>query len=483
MRFSVLGSLAFAAGSASASGLFDFESHKIASHSVMRRANGDVQYDSCGVPLKASWTRHGTYSKKHGSAHKRTCEERRAAYHDQGALGPYESKPSHSEAAQLQQHHQEQPQATQAWDQKNTHQEDQWSGEEQHTPEGQDVWSHEAVSQEEQTWEEPEPSTEQEEWQPESTEEWQPEPEPTSAEESWTEPSAEAQAQGAHSEEEQDDGAVAQLGQAAQSVVSEATGQNDNSDWQPPHSDATDDGVLARGLAWAVDDRWAPTIASGNIGWTYHWQDGPIHTMPEHVEFYPMLWGDGQAIDQFYACMAEMDYTPTHMLGPNEPDIPGQANLTPARAVQLWRTHLEPYADQGVQLCTPAPAHDVQWLQDFMEQCEGCRISCVAMHSYDDYDPNFTDLQNRVESFHEAFPDYDIWVTEYGLTAASGPTEDNVMQYVAATTEYFDSVDYIKRYAFFGAWAQNPDGFATDHSAFFNWDGSLSPLGNMYAHA
>lgn len=39
------------------------------------------------------------------------------------------------------------------------------------------------------------------------------------------------------------------------------------------------------------------------------------------------------------------------------------------------------------------------------------------------------------------------------------------MQYVAATTEYFDSVDYIKRYAFFGAWAQNPDGFATDHSA------------------
>lgn len=416
MRFSVLGSLAFAAGSASASGLFDFESHKIASHSVMRRANGDVQYDSCGVPLKASWTRHGTYSKKHGSgeqtlsflfasdcadsnartrlcvctAHKRTCEERRAAYHDQGALGPYESKPSHSEAAQLQQHHQEQPQATQAWDQKNTHQEDQWSGEEQHTPEGQDVWSHEAVSQEEQTWEEPEPSTEQEEWQPESTEEWQPEPEPTSAEESWTEPSAEAQAQGAHSEEEQDDGAVAQLGQAAQSVVSEVTGQNDNSDWQPPHSDATDDGVLARGLAWAVDDRWAPTIASGNIGWTYHWQDGPIHTMPEHVEFYPMRQCSVTPISLVqadeYTTQSGVTARPSTSSTPVWPkwtipppicsvptslyvtlvffkhlnislmrrllqDIPGQANLTPARAVQLWRTHLEPCKPAG--LCFP----------------------------------------------------------------------------------------------------------------------------------
>lgn len=166
-----------------------------------------------------------------------------------------------------------------------------------------------------------------------------------------------------------------------------------------------------RGLAWAVDDRWAPTIATDKISWAYHWQDDYISTLPSSVEFYPMLYSGSQDdINKFDAAVKSMPSAPTYILGPNEPDIPSQSNMSPQEAAAVWKQHMEPYADQGAQLCTPAVAYKIDWLQQFMDACDGCRISCVAIHSYDDYDPNYATLKSRIEDTHNAFPDYDIWV-------------------------------------------------------------------------
>lgn len=55
--------------------------------------------------------------------------------------------------------------------------------------------------------------------------------------------------------------------------------------------------------------------------------------------------------------------------------------------------------------------------------------------------------------------------TEFGLTSASNPTSDQVVQYLSSASDYMEGLDYVKKYAFFGAWATNPDGYASSNSA------------------
>lgn len=74
----------------------------------------------------------------------------------------------------------------------------------------------------------------------------------------------------------------------------------------------------------------------------------------------------------------------------NEPDLPEQANLSPALAAQLWKDHVEPLAGSA-KLVSPAVTNGlkldngtsmgVPWLKEFLDACAGCTVDAVAVRS------------------------------------------------------------------------------------------------------
>jgi Glycosyl hydrolase catalytic core len=76
--------------------------------------------------------------------------------------------------------------------------------------------------------------------------------------------------------------------------------------------------------------------------WNYSWGTKRIRQQPRHIEFVPMLWGWGGNAEKLAATIAN-DILPQvqaghvkRLLGFNEPDNPGQANLKVEAALEAW---------------------------------------------------------------------------------------------------------------------------------------------------
>lgn len=58
--------------------------------------------------------------------------------------------------------------------------------------------------------------------------------------------------------------------------------------------------------------------------------------------------------------------------------------MSPQHAADLWKQYLEPLADKGVKLISPAtssaPAGKT-WMKDFFAACDGCRVGCIKLAS------------------------------------------------------------------------------------------------------
>jgi hypothetical protein len=69
-----------------------------------------------------------------------------------------------------------------------------------------------------------------------------------------------------------------------------------------------------------------------------------------------------------------------------------------------------------------------------------------------------------------------LWITEYGCTS-SNPSD--VIAFLQATTNYMDSLSWVERYAWFGAFrdSQGPVGYMGMISAA---TGKLNRLGQIY---
>lgn len=315
MRFFLLGSLALAAGSASAQGLFDFEDP-----ALEKRADSDVRYDSCGIPLRSTWSRHGKYS-RHGSGRlpfalftiltfrsdlndasqaskKRSCEERRAAYHDQSALASYNQKSSGqgdaASSGMVKASRAASPTSWEASSQSNTWLPDTTSTQETNTwkaasssaaPSSSVNWNQNAAQQQ-NTWTSSDPVWSSSEAQSDSSssQEW----ENTWSSSAAAEPtsSAKAQAKVRVANYQQPQQADAASSESAEPSSSEEAAEPTSSSSSSTSSSGSSHGK--RGLAWAVDNNWAPTIATDRISWAYHWQDAYIPTLPSDVDFYPM---------------------------------------------------------------------------------------------------------------------------------------------------------------------------------------------------
>lgn len=214
--------------------------------------------------------------------------------------------------------------------------------------------------------------------------------------------------------------------------------------------------------------------------WYHHWQDSRVSDLDNlGFEYVPTFWGPSKW-DKWNAVKAEIaqGQLPTYMLAFNEPDVQGQSDLGPQAAARLWMKELKPYADRGVQVGSPQMCWNMQWLEQFMSECKklGCDVKFIALHWYGSW-RDFDKFTKWISSVHDAYG-LDIWVTEYGITQASGGSQEDIKLFHIRAVNWMKQQGYVKRSAWLGGFPvnQKPDPYPSSLNSYFNGDGSARDL-------
>jgi hypothetical protein len=155
------------------------------------------------------------------------------------------------------------------------------------------------------------------------------------------------------------------------------------------------------------------------------------------------------------------------LLGFNEPDLSGQANMSVEEALNLWPRLMS----TGKRLGSPAPSWggDIAggWLDRFMKGAADrkYRVDFIALHWYS-ADFNTATAVNELRSYlarvyakwHKP-----IWLTEFALINHSNgamyyPPQWQTTAFVKAATAMLDGVPYLERYAYFALPATRGNG-------------------------
>jgi hypothetical protein len=190
-------------------------------------------------------------------------------------------------------------------------------------------------------------------------------------------------------------------------------------------------------------------------GWYYNWaasnDDVPG---PSGVEFVPMIWGKDNVTD---ATLKQAKGEGDELLGFNEPDMGGQANMSVADALAAWPK----LQGTGMRLGSPAVAYGGDkvggWLDQFMAgaKSKGYRVDFVTLHWYgsDFSDAAVGQFLGYVDAVHKRYGK-PIWITEFGLMNFSGspkyPNAARKVAFIKGSTKGLESRSYVERYAWFG---------------------------------
>ncbi|KAJ3039312.1 hypothetical protein HDV00_012304 [Rhizophlyctis rosea] len=179
--------------------------------------------------------------------------------------------------------------------------------------------------------------------------------------------------------------------------------------------------------------------------------------------------------------------TLTHFLGFNEPDMTGQAALTPAQAASLWKQYINPLKSSFPNMKIGAPACSnggggFQWFKDFLSQCNsGCTFDFIPVHWYG---IGLSSFQSHVQQYHDLRPSLPIWVTEYAWTtwsAANPAPLSDVSTFMKQSMDWMDGTSWIERYSWFVPLRTFDDPTIGSNILLQTTSGAVSTLGKQYA--
>jgi hypothetical protein len=244
-------------------------------------------------------------------------------------------------------------------------------------------------------------------------------------------------------------------------------------------------GVKKGASVWNESGITQALKASG-VSWFYDWAPTPgAVKAPSGVQFVPMMW-NGASVTTANLAAAKRDGST--LLGFNEPDMTGQANMTVDQALNLW-PKLEA---TGMRLGSPAVAWGAdqsgQWLDRFMAgaKSRGYRVDFITLHWYGS-DFTTANAVSQLRSYINAtYARYHkpIWLTEYALmnfgSGAKYPSASNQAAFVTASTKMLQSLSYVEHYAWF-ALPTNTDG--TNGTGLFRPGAVATEPGKAYEAA
>lgn len=230
---------------------------------------------------------------------------------------------------------------------------------------------------------------------------------------------------------------------------------------------ATKKGVSAANFAGVT-----AALADVRAGWYYTWASNTQGiTAPPGVEFVPMIWGSGSVTDSELKRARELGTT---LLGFNEPDMAGQANMTVERALDLWPR----LQSTGMRLSAPAVAfggdRPGSWLDRFMSgaAARGLRVDFIPLHWYgSDFSSAATGhLRSYLQAVYDRYRK-PIWLTEYGLIDFTRPTpvypsQAQQADFIRNSTAMMQGLPFVERYAWFTlSTSTSPTGLYTGTTA------------------
>lgn len=260
-----------------------------------------------------------------------------------------------------------------------------------------------------------------------------------------------------------------------------------------------------RGFAF-IGDSHAPdnkllSSDSSPLAWYYNWSPYPnTDLIPTgSLEFVPMIHGIDATEDSRTEQVIEgLDKSSTHLLSFNEPDgttSSGGSSISPEDAARAYIDYVVPFRNGSKggrnwkisHPSTTGSGNGLEWLRSFNSSCydidpeNGCPTDFIAAHWYGDFG-GLAGWLGTLDEFYNGNSTNDsnlrIWVTEMGLPQQSADATVGMMN---QTLPYLDGLDYVERYAWFGAFRTNDaNEWTGDGVALFDDDGGLTELGALY---
>ncbi len=246
------------------------------------------------------------------------------------------------------------------------------------------------------------------------------------------------------------------------------------------HLDEADFRAFAPGVSWYYN-------------WHYETQDKPPSDVP--MDYIPMAWGDRQeALDGLDHYLQEAPKKPRVVLAINEPNLKGQAFISPEATATLYKK-IKDIADKyqlsvvGPNMSLGSPADGSIQAQDpienkqvtytfmvpflkaffyFVDQGKTDPPAALGLHTYG----SIGELKWAVDDMHKEF-NSPVWVTEYAEWHASDDKDER--DYLIQATDFLERTPYVQGYAWFKERADN-----TKISLLDKEPGKLSDLGQVY---
>lgn len=155
-----------------------------------------------------------------------------------------------------------------------------------------------------------------------------------------------------------------------------------------------------------------------------------------NLEFVPLLHRNHPSQTDFWNANVEeaLKKPDTVLLTFNELDMSFEANLSPQRAAELYRTYLMPFACKA-RLGAPSvtnsqtPGQELDWLRAFSSACDDCVIDFIPVHVYGPVG-DLEVSEKQVTGAHEAGCSAGgcrpVWVTEFGPPDNHGSTGERI---------------------------------------------------------
>lgn len=219
-----------------------------------------------------------------------------------------------------------------------------------------------------------------------------------------------------------------------------------------------------KGVAVWTFNGVSQALAASKASWYYTWS--PRHdgvTTPRGAQFVPMIWGAKDVDD---SALAAAKAAGPYLLGFNEPDMAGQANMSVEQALDLWPELMATGSKLGSPSVAFGGADKDGWLDRFMTgaKSRGHRVDFVTLHWYggDFTTANAVDqLRRYLQAVYDRYKK-PIWLTEFALIDFSGggarfPTQAQQAAFVTAAAKMLGGLPFLQRYAWFGLPATDKD--------------------------
>jgi hypothetical protein len=247
-----------------------------------------------------------------------------------------------------------------------------------------------------------------------------------------------------------------------------------------------------RGIAYDLASPADLKALSPGVTWWYNWGPTPNAKVPANyrtryrMDYFPMLWND--KFDTA-GTLAFLKAHPTihYLLVLNEPNVGGQAYLTPQQAAGLWPRYEAIAAKAKVKIVGPQItwgtmpnyADPVMWLDAFYaayESAHGGRAPRIDYLGFHWYDYGLAGQLDRLGKYKKPF-----WVTEFanwhsqqdGAQITTLAAQEKQMRAMVAICERRNDVF---RYAWFTG-RVSPD---PHFSSLLAAPGHLTKLGQLY---